>query len=127
MVFPVVMYGCESWTLKKAERRRIPACELRHLGLSSAHQGTVDGADACFAMGSLSHTGASAEPTWGQGTKWLSDDEDKRTVPEPLRDAPGLLDARARQAEVCDIERTFTFLRRQISIDAGNVCTEVEV
>ena len=25
MVFPVVMYGCESWTLKKAERRRIDA------------------------------------------------------------------------------------------------------
>ena len=23
MVFPVVMYGCESWTIKKAERRRI--------------------------------------------------------------------------------------------------------
>ena len=28
MVFPVVMYGCESWTLKKAERRRIDAFEL---------------------------------------------------------------------------------------------------
>ena len=29
MVFPVVMYGCESWTLKKAEHRRIDAFELR--------------------------------------------------------------------------------------------------
>ena len=28
MVFPVVMYGCESWTVKKAERRRIGAFEL---------------------------------------------------------------------------------------------------
>ena len=28
MVFPVVMYGCESWTIKKAERRRIEAFEL---------------------------------------------------------------------------------------------------
>ena len=28
MVFPVVMYGCESWTLKKAKRRRIDAFEL---------------------------------------------------------------------------------------------------
>ena len=28
MVFPVVMYGCESWTVKKAERRRIDASEL---------------------------------------------------------------------------------------------------
>ena len=28
MVFPVVMYGCESWTIKKAERRRIDASEL---------------------------------------------------------------------------------------------------
>ena len=35
MVFPVVMYGCESWTVKKAEHRRIDASELwcwrRHL------------------------------------------------------------------------------------------------
>ena len=29
MVFPVVMYGCESWTLKKAEHRRIDAFELQ--------------------------------------------------------------------------------------------------
>ena len=28
MVFPVVMYGCESWTMKQAERRRIDAFEL---------------------------------------------------------------------------------------------------
>ena len=28
MVFPVVMYGCESWTVKRAERRRIDAFEL---------------------------------------------------------------------------------------------------
>ena len=28
MVFPVVMYGCESWTVKKAERRRIDTFEL---------------------------------------------------------------------------------------------------
>ena len=29
IVFPVVIYGCESWTIKKAERRRIDAFELR--------------------------------------------------------------------------------------------------
>ena len=29
MVFPVVMYGCESWTIRKAEHRRIDAFELR--------------------------------------------------------------------------------------------------
>ena len=28
MVFPVVMYGCESWTVKKAEHRRVDAFEL---------------------------------------------------------------------------------------------------
>ena len=28
MVFPVVMYGCEIWTVKKAERQRIDAFEL---------------------------------------------------------------------------------------------------
>ena len=31
MVFPVVMYRCESWTIKKAERQRIDAFELRTL------------------------------------------------------------------------------------------------
>ena len=31
MVFPVVMYGCESWTIEKAEHRRIDAVELWHL------------------------------------------------------------------------------------------------
>ena len=30
MVFPVVMYGCESWTIKKAEHRRMDAFELWH-------------------------------------------------------------------------------------------------
>ena len=30
MVFPVVMYGCESWTIMKAEHRRIDAFELWH-------------------------------------------------------------------------------------------------
>ena len=29
MGFPVVIYGCESWTIKKAEHRRIDAFELR--------------------------------------------------------------------------------------------------
>ena len=28
MVFPVIMYGCESWTVKKVERRRIDAFEV---------------------------------------------------------------------------------------------------
>ena len=32
MVFPVFMYGCESWTVKKAEHRRIDAFELRCWG-----------------------------------------------------------------------------------------------
>ena len=28
MVFPVIMYGCDSWTVKKAERQRIDAFEV---------------------------------------------------------------------------------------------------
>ena len=32
MVFPVVKYGCESWTIKKAERQRIDAFELCFVG-----------------------------------------------------------------------------------------------
>ena len=35
MVFPVVMCGCESWTIKKAERRRIDAFELLEKTLES--------------------------------------------------------------------------------------------
>ena len=35
MVFPVVMYGCESWTIKRAERRRIDAFELWRILLST--------------------------------------------------------------------------------------------
>ena len=31
MVFPVVMYGCETWTIKKAEGQRIDAFELWYL------------------------------------------------------------------------------------------------
>jgi len=30
MVFPVVLYGCESWNIKKAERQRIDAFELQY-------------------------------------------------------------------------------------------------
>ena len=39
MVFPVVMYGCESWTVKKAERRRIDAFDCG------------DGEDSCESLG----------------------------------------------------------------------------
>ena len=35
MVFPIVMYGCESWTIKKAEHRRIDAFELCGVGEDS--------------------------------------------------------------------------------------------
>ena len=35
MVFPVVMYGCESWTVKKAERLRIDAFEFCGVGEDS--------------------------------------------------------------------------------------------
>ena len=42
MVFPVVMYGCESWTKKKAENQKIDAFELwywRRLSASLGQQG----------------------------------------------------------------------------------------
>ena len=35
MLFPVVMYGCESWTIKKAEHQRIDAFELWWVGEDS--------------------------------------------------------------------------------------------
>ena len=35
MVFPVVMYGCETWTVKKAERQRIDAFEVMEKTLES--------------------------------------------------------------------------------------------
>ena len=40
MVFPVVMYGCESWTVKKAEHQRIDAFEL--LVLEKTHEVPLD-------------------------------------------------------------------------------------
>ena len=33
MVFPVVMYGCDNWTVKKAERQRIEAFEVQNCGV----------------------------------------------------------------------------------------------
>ena len=36
MVFPVVVYGCESWTIKKAERQRIDAFEVLEKTLESS-------------------------------------------------------------------------------------------
>ena len=45
MVFPVVMYGCESWTIKKAEHQRIDPFELwcwrRHLFLGQQEDQTI--------------------------------------------------------------------------------------
>ena len=41
MVFPVVMYGCESWTVKKAERRRIDAFEP-HVVLEKTLESPLD-------------------------------------------------------------------------------------
>ena len=38
MVFPVVMYGCESWTIKKAESRRIDAFDV----LKKTHESPLD-------------------------------------------------------------------------------------
>ena len=41
MVFPVVMYGCESWTIKKAECQRIDAFELLHAKAQVAVTGAL--------------------------------------------------------------------------------------
>ena len=41
MVFPIVVYGCESWTIKKAEHRRIDAFEL-WLGLEKTLESPLD-------------------------------------------------------------------------------------
>ena len=39
MVFPGVMYGCENWTIKKAEHQRIDAFELWYWGLNTTESG----------------------------------------------------------------------------------------
>ena len=43
MVFPVVMYGCESWTVKKAERGRIDAFENSQKVLEKAFEDFSEG------------------------------------------------------------------------------------
>ena len=59
MVFPVLMYGCESWNVKKAERRRIDAFELwcwrRLLILSYTHgfRGGSAGEESACNVGDL--------------------------------------------------------------------------
>ena len=45
VVFPVVMYGCESWTVKKAEHRRIDAFELWCRGPAPVDPGWFEGGD----------------------------------------------------------------------------------
>ena len=65
MVFPVVMYGCESWTVKKAEHRRIDAFEFLftfcHNGgvicisqIIDISPGNLD-SSLCFFQSSVSH------------------------------------------------------------------------
>ena len=41
MVFPVVMYGCESWTIKKAEHQRTDAFELWYWRRMAPHSSTL--------------------------------------------------------------------------------------
>ena len=42
MVFPVIMYGCESWTAKKAERRRIDAFDCGAVVLEKSLESPLD-------------------------------------------------------------------------------------
>ena len=66
MVFPIVMYGCESWTIKKAEHRRIDAFELwcwRRLLRESLQSWVFIGRTDCWSWNS------STLATWCQG--WL--------------------------------------------------------
>ena len=56
MVFPVVMYGCESWTIKKTERQRTDAFELWCWTLSLSHR--VRKTDLYFGVSfAVSYTG----------------------------------------------------------------------
>ena len=59
MVFPVVMYGCESWTIEKAEHRRIDAFELQCWRRLLRVPWTARRANQLFPSGGQS-TGASA-------------------------------------------------------------------
>ena len=62
MVFPVVMYGCESWTVKKAERRRIDAFER------GARRATVHGVvKSRTQLKRLSTSTNGFSVTWGRG------------------------------------------------------------
>ena len=64
MFFPVIMYGCESWTMKKAECRRIDAFELLEktpespLDCKEIRPGNIKGNQSCILTG---RTDAEAE------------------------------------------------------------------
>ena len=57
MVFPVVMYGCESWTVKKAEHRRTDAFEFK-LPVGNPAQINVPWVDTVFGSRALQRSWA---------------------------------------------------------------------
>ena len=96
IVFPVVMYGCESWTVKKAERQRIDASELwcwrRPLDCTRSNQSILkETSPGCSLEGlmlklKLQYFGhlmlswligedPDAERDWGQEEKWTTENE----------------------------------------------------
>ena len=53
MIFPVVMYGCDSWTIKKAERQRIDAFKLFFFKFLQGFPGGSDSKESACNVGNL--------------------------------------------------------------------------
>ena len=70
MVFPVVMYGCESWTIKKAEHRKIDAFELWCWRRILRVPWTVGRSNQSILVGDQSSVGLMISPTSVLGVHW---------------------------------------------------------
>ena len=70
MVFPVVMYGCESWTIKKAEHRKIDAFELWCWRRLLRVPWTVGRSNQSILVGDQSSVGLMISPTSVLGVHW---------------------------------------------------------
>ena len=97
MVFPVVMYGCESWTVKKAEHRRIDAFELWYWRKLLRVPWTARRSNQSIlkeiSPGNTSFPGQWPVPPAALGSRWLdSTHQQNKPQPEISAEASSTLD-----------------------------------